>query len=169
MRVCKHGCDVKVFRSSHANHTMINLKKCLRWKRDNFTLFTHSLVGWNLENLYKHAVSIVFSLTVKPGQAYPPSSRQWIYYSKVESVGSCRFQIQLCVLACVMSCAFTCKAVTKFLPIHFPWIWCKCLLTKISIQRFSIWPDTEKFSLDIHCSLHMQKCWFEFDKRYENH
>ena len=39
------------------------------WKRfwvekfvDKFTLFTHFLVDWNLENLYKHAVSIFFSL-----------------------------------------------------------------------------------------------------------
>ena len=31
----------------------------LRWKLDKFTLFTHSLVGWNLENLYKHAVPIL--------------------------------------------------------------------------------------------------------------
>ena len=41
---------------------MMNLKKFLRWKLDKFTLFTHSLIGWNLENVYKHAVSIVFSL-----------------------------------------------------------------------------------------------------------
>ena len=39
------------------------------WKRfwvkklvDKFTFFTYFLVGWNLENLYKHAVSIFFSL-----------------------------------------------------------------------------------------------------------
>ena len=34
------------------------------WKRfDTFTLFTHSLVGWNLEDLWKHAVSIWFRLS----------------------------------------------------------------------------------------------------------
>ena len=34
------------------------------WKSfDTFTLFTHSLVGWNLENLWKHAVSIWFRLS----------------------------------------------------------------------------------------------------------
>ena len=40
------------------------------WKRlwvekfvDKFTLFTHFLVGWNLENLQKHAVSIFFRLS----------------------------------------------------------------------------------------------------------
>ena len=30
MRVCKHGCDVKVFCSSRTNHAMMNLKKFLR-------------------------------------------------------------------------------------------------------------------------------------------
>ena len=30
----------------------------LSWKLDKFNLFTHSLIGWNLENLYKHAVPI---------------------------------------------------------------------------------------------------------------
>ena len=35
----------------------------LSWKLDKFTLFTHSLVGWNLENLYKHAGPILFRLS----------------------------------------------------------------------------------------------------------
>ena len=35
----------------------------LSGKLDKFTLFTHSLVGWNLENLYKHAVPIFFRLS----------------------------------------------------------------------------------------------------------
>ena len=30
-------------------------------KLDKFTLFTHSFVGWNLEDLYKHAVLIFFA------------------------------------------------------------------------------------------------------------
>ena len=30
-------------------------------------------------------------ITVKPGQTYPPRFHQWIYYSKVESIGSWRF------------------------------------------------------------------------------
>ena len=29
------------------------------------------------------------------GQAYPPRFHSWIYYSKVEFLGSCRFQIRL--------------------------------------------------------------------------
>ena len=50
----------------------------------------------------------------------PPKLPLMIYYSKVESVGSCRFQIHLCILACVMSREFTHEAVTKFLPTQFP-------------------------------------------------
>ena len=70
-------------------------------------------------------------VTVKPGQAYPPRMHQWIYYSKVESVASYRFQIDLCILACVMSGEFTREAVMKFLPAQFSWIWCKCLLRNL--------------------------------------
>ena len=35
-----------------------NLKKFFSSKLDKFTLFTHSFVGWNLENRYKEGVSI---------------------------------------------------------------------------------------------------------------
>ena len=52
-------------------------------------------------------------------------------HSKVESVASCRFQIDLCILACVMSREFTREAVMKFLPAPFSWIWCKCLLRNL--------------------------------------
>ena len=65
MRVCKHGCAVKMFCFSCANHASTNcpnLKKFFSSKLDKFTLFTHSFVGWNLENLDKQAMSILFSL-----------------------------------------------------------------------------------------------------------
>ena len=62
MRVCKHGCGVKMFCFSRANQASTNLKKFLSSKLNKFTLFTHSFVGRNLENLYKPAVSILFSL-----------------------------------------------------------------------------------------------------------
>ena len=52
-----------MFCSSRANHTSTNFKKFLSWKLDKFTLFTHSLVGWNLESLYKPAVPIFFRLS----------------------------------------------------------------------------------------------------------
>ena len=51
MRVGKHGCDVKMF----CFRALITQARI--WKRfwvenlDKFTLFTHFLVGWNLENL----------------------------------------------------------------------------------------------------------------------
>ena len=32
MRVCKHGCDIKLFCFLHANHASMNLKKVLSWK-----------------------------------------------------------------------------------------------------------------------------------------
>ena len=60
MRVCKHGCDVKMFCILCANHASMNLNRFLSWKLDKSTLFTHSFVGWNLENLFKHTMSIFF-------------------------------------------------------------------------------------------------------------
>ena len=62
MRVCKHGCGIKMFCFSRANHVSTNLKKFLSSKLDKVTLFTHSFVGWNLENLYKQAVSTFFQI-----------------------------------------------------------------------------------------------------------
>ena len=63
MRVCKHGCGVKMFCFSCANHASTNLKKFSSSKLDKFTLFTYSFVGWNLENRYKESVSIFFRLS----------------------------------------------------------------------------------------------------------
>ena len=63
MRVCKHDFDVKMFCFSRANHASTNLKKFSSSKLDKFTLFTHSFVGWNLENRYKEGVSIFFRLS----------------------------------------------------------------------------------------------------------
>ena len=62
MRVCKHGCGVKMFCFSRVNHGSTNFKKFSSSKLDKFTLFAHSFVGWNLENRYKEGVSIFFSL-----------------------------------------------------------------------------------------------------------
>ena len=92
----------------------------------------------NVQNscMYKKLISVRYSkykkniyLTVKPGQAlsskiFPPLMNllfeSWTF-------GSCRFQIHLCILGCVMSREFTRETVLKFLPPHFPWIWCKTL------------------------------------------
>ena len=58
MRVCKHGCWVKLFGFSRANHASTNLKTFSSSKLDKFTLFTHSFVGWNLENRHLEGASI---------------------------------------------------------------------------------------------------------------
>ena len=63
MRVCKHGCGVKMFCFSRANHASTNLKKFSSSKLDKFTLFTHSFVGWNMENRYKEGESIFLRLS----------------------------------------------------------------------------------------------------------
>ena len=61
MRVCKHGCGVKMFCFSRANNASTNLKKFSSSKLNKFTLFAHSFVDWNLENRYKEGVSIFFA------------------------------------------------------------------------------------------------------------
>ena len=63
MRVCKHGCGVNMFCVSRANHASTNLKTFSSSKLHKFTLFTHSFVGWNLENRYKEGVSIFLRLS----------------------------------------------------------------------------------------------------------
>ena len=38
----------------------------------------------------------------------------------------------------------------------------------LTLQKFSIWPDTEKFLENIYCSLRMQsECQFEFDTKLQ--
>ena len=63
MRVCKHGCGVKLLGFSRANHVSTNLKKFSSSKLDKFTLFTNSFVHWNMENRYKEGESIFHRLS----------------------------------------------------------------------------------------------------------
>ena len=109
------------------------------------------------------------TFTVKPGEAYPLRTIKWIYYSKVVSVASCRFQTDLLILACVMSCEFKRKVVMKFLPAPFSWIWCKCLLRNLIHSKiFNLTKYREvlvKYSLLI---THIQECPFEFNTSYGN-
>ena len=63
MRVCNHGCGVKMFCFSRTNHASTNLKKFSSSKLDKFTLFTRSFVGWNMENRYKEGESIFLRLS----------------------------------------------------------------------------------------------------------
>ena len=65
--------------------------------------------------------------TVKPGQALSPKSPLMNLLLESWTVGSCRFQIHLCILGCIMSREFTRETVMKFLLPHFPCIWCKSL------------------------------------------
>ena len=63
MRVRKYACGVKMFCFSRANHANTNLKTFSSRKLDKLTLFTHSFVGWNLENCCKEGVSIFIRLS----------------------------------------------------------------------------------------------------------
>ena len=61
-RVCKHGCDVTCF-AFRALITQAQIWKRFSDKNSTRSLqFTHSFVGWNLENLYKQAVSTFFQI-----------------------------------------------------------------------------------------------------------
>ena len=106
----------------------------------SYSLLVNQLVSnCNLQDLQCVQLNIKFCedfaryvlLYSQARSSVPPK----LYYWEVESVGSCRFQIHLCILACVMSSEFTREAVTKFLPTQFPWIWCKCLLRNIIYSK----------------------------------
>ena len=49
--------ESRCFAPRALNHASTNLKKFSSSKLDKFTLFTHSFVGWNLENRYKESVN----------------------------------------------------------------------------------------------------------------
>ena len=62
MRVCKHGCGVKMFWFSLPNHASTNLKKFSSSKLDKFILFTHSFVGVYLrKSLQTSCVNFFFA------------------------------------------------------------------------------------------------------------
>ena len=67
-----HAFNSKWTIQAHIRSTMKTFSSS---KLDKFTLFTHSFLGWNFENLYKQAVSIFFRLrwldTVFQGQYLP--------------------------------------------------------------------------------------------------
>ena len=85
---------------------------------------TRNLFQSDIRNLKKY---ILPSSQVK---RYPPRvMKSPLMNLLLESwtVGSCRFQIHLCILGCVMSREFTRETVMKFPLPHFPFIWCKSL------------------------------------------
>ena len=74
----------------------------------------------------------------------PPSRRfhKWIYYSKVESVPSCRFQIHFCILACVISLEFSRESWNFYQLSFHEFAYVKLFEEILFIQGFSIWPYT---------------------------
>ena len=125
MRVCKHGSGVKMFCFSRANHAGTNLKKFSSSKLDTFTLFTHFLVSWNLENLRKHVVSIFFRLS------WHFKFLESIFIAKQELITRTSFvyktswQVRISLLIIVLNkefCIFSrksffIKAIENFLPV----------------------------------------------------
>ena len=81
-RVCKHGCDVKMFYFSRANHASTNLKKFLGSKLDKFTLFTHSFV----------AVSIFFAYADILIEKHPYFGKH--LFTKQELITRARLRVQ---------------------------------------------------------------------------
>ena len=139
----------------------------------------HANVSWLLSFrvrvFLKSAVSFETASTLLFAQETTTAqlrSHSWIYNSRFESVGGCRFQIHLCILARLISREFTCEAITTFLPAQFPWIWCDCLLRN-SLKKFNPFKTfflsgyievLVKYSL----LLRMQESLFEFDTIYGN-
>ena len=68
-------------------------------------------------------------ITVKPGPGYFPRSLLMYLLFESWTVGSCRFQIHLCVDSCMRNEPWIHTRFSyEILPAQFPWIWCKCLL-----------------------------------------
>ena len=92
MRVCKHDCDVKIFCFSAL------ITQARIWKRfwvekiDKITLFTHFLVGWNLKNLWKHAVSICFAWADILSEKNPYFGEHLFYKTKTDYAYKLRVQ-----------------------------------------------------------------------------
>ena len=63
MRVCKHGCDIRCF-AFRALITQARIWKSFSDENStSLLIFPHSFISWNLENLFKQAVSTFFRLS----------------------------------------------------------------------------------------------------------
>ena len=63
MRVCKHGCDIRCF-AFRALITQARIWKSFSDQNStSLLIFPHSFISWNLENLFKQAVSTFFRLS----------------------------------------------------------------------------------------------------------
>jgi len=94
----------------------------------------------------------------------------WNYYWKVESIGSCWFQIHLCNPACIMSSEFLSK-VDNFLRNQISFVKFDVYAFKAisPIQRFFNLTEDREVIVKIHCSLCMQECRLEFDTGCGSH
>ena len=91
--------------------------------------------------LFVSIFSLTFSdsnLHSSQGQTYPSKIHLWIYYLKNISIGSCWFQVHLCIPACVISIEFTCEVVMNSLPAQVSWIRYTVNVSKaiLSTQRY---------------------------------
>ena len=86
------------------------------------------------------------------------------FFFKVESVGSCRFQV---VMSAFLHALWAVSEAVnmKFLPTQFPWIDVIVFKAVLSIQRFSIRDQIQKRSRRIFT----QEFVFEFDISYKKH
>ena len=69
-----------MFCFSRADHASTNLKKFSSSKLHKFTLFTHSFVGWNLENHHKEGVSI--SRKIRSLESIFLHNKNWLHVDK---------------------------------------------------------------------------------------
>ena len=91
---------------------------------------------------------------------HPPKSPLMNLLLESWTVGSCRFQIHLCILGCVMSREFTRETVMKFLLPHFSWVWCKSLRSNFL--------DSKIFNLTKYRDVVVEKFTFHYACRNAN-
>ena len=93
MRVCKHGCGVKMFCFSLPNHASTNLKKFSSSKLDKFILFTHSFVGVYLrKSLQTSCVNFFFRLSWHLSEKTPYFGKH--LFAKQELITRARLHLQ---------------------------------------------------------------------------
>ena len=115
-------------------------KKFLSWKIDKFTLFTHSLVGWNLDNLYKHAVmSFFFYLSWHFKQEKFIFWKE-SFFAKQELITHARLCVPDFTTGIRISLLIS-DIMTKSLAFFWGKLHVICKLSKLFPSYICIWPD----------------------------